>query len=77
MGKDDLVDRTDSKATAVSDQNDGQHVEDGNMHLSARQKLNPQPTDDPNDPLNWPLWLKVSQPNIQSVEILTFISLPS
>lgn len=77
MGKDDLVERSESRATVVSDHNDGRHDEIGDMHLSARQKLNPQPTDDPNDPLNWPLWLKVSQQNRQTVTVLNVFSLSS
>ena len=28
--------------------------------MTRREKLLPRPSDDPRDPLNWPLWLKVT-----------------
>jgi hypothetical protein len=30
--------------------------------MTHREKLLPRPSDDPRDPLNWPLWLKVKNP---------------
>ena len=59
MEKETFVQQKDSQTTFATDQNGSPQLENGVEQFSARQKLNPQPTDDPNDPLNWPLSLKV------------------
>ena len=48
--------------TARTDSDPGTLVEElGTIdgHGTGREFLNPRPSEDPHDPLNWPLWLKV------------------
>ena len=59
MEKETFVQQRDSQATIAADENENRQLENGVDQLSARQRLNPQPSDDPDDPLNWPLSLKV------------------
>ena len=35
-----------------------------------RMELSPQPSDDPDDPLNWPLWLKVRRLHVMTVAMV-------
>lgn len=46
---------------------------EGGLYLArtrSGEALNPQPADDPQDPLNWPLSLKVSTKTLPSLAIL-------
>lgn len=53
--------RNNSDSTTLVDEELGHHD-------ARRELLNPRPSDDPEDPLNWPLWLKVGFffPNLHS-----------
>lgn len=53
MGNPIMTVRNNSDSTTLVDEELGHHD-------TGRELLNPRPSDDPEDPLNWPLWLKVS-----------------